>query len=103
MEAVVSNRMNWERAKARDAVRYRPADMDVELVPVETSRLFWLLWRSDKEDMKACGFRVVKVGQKWCAYVQRRAGHEVDVDFILRRRAWEAKERAIEHLKRQRR
>ena len=103
----MSNRMNWERAKARDAVRYRPADMDVELVPVETSRLFWLLWRSDKEDMKACGFRVVKTAAgRWEAYVQRRAGQSVDVDFLLRWRAREAKGKAMryqESLKRQRR
>jgi hypothetical protein len=66
----VTKRMNWALAAKRERMRpARPAD--IELVPVDADESFWKRWRENPRLMRAAGYRVTKIGNRWHAYVQR--------------------------------
>jgi hypothetical protein len=67
----MTKRMNWELAAKRERARpARPAE--IELVPVEADESFWKRWRKNPGLMRAAGYRVSKIGNRWHAYFQKQ-------------------------------
>ena len=65
--------MQWGRAAKRDRVNAE-ALREKEIVPIKIDQAFWRSWRSDPKAMRQAGVRVTKIGGRWRAWIERKAG-----------------------------
>ena len=64
----MTKRMRWDLATKRQAAR---APMTVERIPVKADESFWTTWRDDPDAMRAAGYRVRKVDDRWQVWIER--------------------------------